>query len=261
MTDLVFINDNLLVCADLSDKLLYLVEFNYRLQQSKILDTLQLIHHPDLIEKQDNTIYIVNLNAYLTVCEIKNNRLVLKKDILIKPGYQYHGLCIHPIYTNELFLASTREFKLLTQFNLEKGFIKDHVIPKLEAVFLKDILFISPNRALILGSDGGPSTQKITYSSYINLYEFRDNAFIFLDGLTYNNCHIDSIAYANNRYFVTAQLESDGVIITGLIEDDKLHPTNHKPTADFPHGISISDSKIYLGYTCYSTKSVNIELL
>lgn len=263
MTDLVFITDNLIICADLSDKILYLVEINYDLETSKILHQVNLPHHPDLIERRGNLIYVVNLNDYLTVCELNksNTGLVVLNNIPIKFGAQYHGLCVNPNNTNELFLASTRKYKLLTVYDVDNGVVNNLVIPKLEHSYLKDITFISGNLALIIGSDSGPCVDKLVYKSYLNLYRYENGKFTYLDGLTYTDCHMDSVVFAKGHYFVTAQINEVGALLTGTIEDGFIIPMKNIDVADFPHGLAISKSQKFLGHTSYSAGTVTIEFL
>ena len=262
MTDLVFLSDNLLVCANLSDKILHLIEFNYDLNTHKIIHSLDIPHHPDLIEICGNTIYVVNLNEYLTICEVVNNKkLILKKNTLINYDYQYHGVCVNPNNIKELFLASTRKYNIMTLYHIESGVLNNFVIPKLENRFLKDLIFIDSERVLILGSDNGPKPDTIVYTSYLNLYKYSNGKFTFLDGLTYKDCHMDAVVYVNGRYFVTVQLKESGCMLTGTIESDFIIPMENIPTDDFPHGLAITPSKKYIGHTCYSTGTVNIELL
>lgn len=262
ITDLVFINDNLLVSADISDKVLHLVEFEYDSKKYKIIYSLDTPHHPDLIEICGNTIYIVNLNEYLTICEvIDNKKLVLKNNILIKYGYQYHGVCVNPNNSKELFLASTRRYKFLTLYKVKEGVLNDYAIPKLENSYLKDMTFIDSEKVLIIGSDGGPNKDTIVYISYLNLYKYVNGKFTFLDGITYKDCHMDAVVYVNGRYFVTAQLKESGCILTGTIESGFIIPMENRATDDFPHGLALTPSKKYIGHTSYSTGTVNIELL
>jgi len=263
MTDVAFLSDNLLVCADLGDKILYLVEFDYDAKTSKVISQLLLPHKADLIERKGNTIYIVNLNDYLTVCSVVDNKkLVLKSNVAIKFGYQYHGLCINPNNTNELFLASTRKYKRLTLYNTEIGVIvRDYVIPKMEDHFLKDVIFVDNGLALIIGSDNGPKEARLSYKSYIHLYTFINGAFTYLDGRSYSNCHMDSIVFASGRYYVTAQLNDAGCILTGSIEDNFIIPGAPLPVDDFPHGLAVSKSQKYIAHTSYSASSVIVDLL
>lgn len=261
ITDVVFVSDNLIICANRADKTLLLVELNHESRSSKILHSLDIPYHPDLIELVNDTIYIVNLNEYLTVCRLVDKKLLLTRNIYMKPGYMYHGICANPQNVNEIFLASTRTFKFITRYDLKMRDMKDFTIPRLENSFLKDLVFLKNNRVIIIASDNALKSDSITYNSYINLYTYENETFTYLDGLTYTNCHVDAVVFVNNTYYVTAQYNNDGCILCGKIEDRFLIPDKDKPTFDFPHGLAISKSKKYIAHTCYSTSSVYIETL
>jgi len=261
MTDVVFVSDNLIICANRADKTLILVEINYDSDSFKILHSLDIPHHPDLIELVNNTIYIVNLNHYLTVCSLVDNKLLLQNNIPIKNGYMYHGICANPQNVNELFLASTRTFKFITRYDLKTRVMKDYTIPRLENCFLKDLVFLQNNRVIVIASDNALKSEIITYNSYVNLYIYENDTFTYLDGLTYKDCHVDAVVFANNTYYVTAQYNNNGYILNGFIENNYLIPDKDKLTFDFPHGLAISKSKRFIAHSCYSTNSVYIEKL
>lgn len=256
LTDVVFLSDTRCVCADRQDKILYLVDIENG--SSKILHSIQISYNPDLMDIVNNTIYIVNLNNYLTVCEVSHNKLIFVRNIMLKDEFQYHGICVNPWMHNQLFLTSTRKHTVLTILNVDTVSHKDYSIPQLENRFLKDVVFVDRNRVIILGSDNGPKTDIIAYNSYIHLYEYNSDKFTFLDGLTYKNCHIDSVVFRDGNYYVTAQLNDKGYILNGSIEDKYLIPAKHIETVDFPHGLAISPSKRLLGFTAYSTSSLYI---
>jgi len=261
ITDVVFVSDNLIICANLSDKTLILVQIDFHNQTSKIVHTLDIPHHPDLIEIVNNTIYVVNLNHYLTVCRIVDMKLILTNNIYMKEGYMYHGVCVNPNQKDELFLASTRAFKFMTRYDVKTRVMKDFIIPRLEDAFLKDLIFIDNKYVLIIGSDNGPKSDSITYKSYLNLYTYENETFTFLDGLTYINCHMDAVVFCKGKYYVTAQLNDNGYILNGSIENNYLIPGPDQATYDFPHGLAISKSKKYIAHSCYSTGSVYIDTI
>lgn len=263
LTDVAFIKDDLIVCADRQDRMLYLVKINAELNSCTIIHKLGLPHHPDLLDVLENTIYIVNLDNNITVCEVvDNSKMVLKGVEILNSGRQYHGVCINPFNKNELYLTGTREYKFLSVFDISNRKLSgNYVVPKLENSYLKDIAFIDKNRALIIASESGPSNEINIYKSYINLYSFNMGKFIFLDGLTYENSHVDSIVFTGKRYYVTAQVADKGYLLNGYIEGDFIVPLANIEVADFPHGLALSKSKKQLAFTCYSTSSVYINNL
>jgi hypothetical protein len=261
LTDIVFISETLVVCADRQDKMLYLVEINFDSGSYKIIDNLEIPEQPDLMDNIGPTIYIVNLNNYLTICEIvSESKIILRNNIILNSNYTYHGLCSNP-YKNELLLTCTKPVGCLTLFNIDTKITKDYKIPRLEQSHLKDIIMINKNTALITASDGYPKppTSINTYKSYINLYTFDlINGFVYLDGITYNNCHIDSIIYTGGKYYVTAQLNDEGVIFIGYIENNFIINLSNIKVPDFPHGLAISPSNENIAFTCYSSSSLYI---
>lgn len=261
LTDVVFLSDNRVVCADRQDKLLYLIDIDYTLSTSKIIHSIETPYNVDLMTNIGNTIYLANLNNYLTVCEVRNGRLTFIRNITLASEFLYHGLCINPNNQNELFLTSTRKHNLLTILNLRGNTYKHYTIPRLENSFLKDVVFVDDKRVLIVATDNGPKpaldVSSITYKSYVNLYTYSSDKFTFIDGITYDNCHVDAVEFRNGIYYVTAQMNDNGVILRGHIEDNFLIPLSDISTADFPHGLAVSPSG-YLGYTSYSTSSLYV---
>jgi len=258
LTDVVFLSDTKLVCADRQDKMLYLININYENKSFNILHRIQVPYNPDLMDIVNNTIYIVNLNSYITVCEIINNTLRFVKTMMLDNEFQYHGICPNPFIKNQLSLTSTRKHNVLTILNIDTKSRNNYIIPRLENKFLKDAVFVDRNHLIILGSDNGPKTGTLSYNSYIHLYEYNSGIFTFIDGLTYQNCHVDSVVFHNGKYYVTAQLNEKGYILNGSIEDKYLIPAKDIETVDFPHGLAISPSKHFLGFTSYSTSSLYI---
>jgi hypothetical protein len=265
MTDVVFLNDEYIVCADRTSKVLHLVNFDYVSGISKIVHSVNIPHNPDLIERIGNFIYVANLNDYLTVCEVidNNSKIVLRNNIPIKFGCQYHGVGINPNNNKELFLDSTHKYKIITHYNIDLGVVNHLVIPKLENCYMKDIVFISADKALIVGCDSGPSPTELPYMyrSHLNLYHYENGNFTYLDGVTYKDCHMDSVVFAKGRYFVTAQIYNNGALLTGQIEENFIVPMKDISVDDFTHGLAISKSQKYIAYTSYSKDTVTIDLL
>jgi hypothetical protein len=265
LTDIVFINDELIVCADRQDRMLYLVKINNEMRSCTIIHKLSVPHHPDLMDSVGNLIYIVNLDNNVTICEVvSNSKIVLKGVEILNFSWQYHGLCINPFNKNELYLTGTRAHKFLSIFDISNRKISGkYTIPKLENCYLKDITFIDKNRVLIIGSESGPSDEINAYKSYINLYRFDEGKFVFLDGLTYENSHMDSIVYTGEKYYVTAQVNDIGYLLNGFIEDDFIVPLKNITVADFPHGLALyknnKNNINKIAFTCYSTSSVYIS--
>ena len=260
LTDVAFIKDDLIVCADRQDRMLHLVKINSELKSCIIIHKLGLPHHPDLMDVLGNIIYIVNLDNNVTICEVVNNsKMVLKGVEILNFGRQYHGVCINPFNKNELYLTGTRAYKFLSVFDISNRKLSgNYALPKLENCYLKDITFIDKNRVLIIASESGPSDDITIYKSHIYLYYFNDGKFLYLDGLTYENGHMDSIVFSGEKYYVTAQVADKGYLLNGYIEGDFIVPLTNIEVADFPHGLALSKSKKQLAFTCYSTSSVYI---
>lgn len=90
------------------------------------------------------------------------------------------------------------------------------------------------------------------------MYSFTDGKLVFLDGLTYENAHVDSIVFTGKRYYVTAQVTDKGYLLNGYIEGNFIFPLANIEVDDFPHGLALSKSKKQFAFTCYSTSSVYI---
>jgi len=263
ITDVVFLSDNRVVCADRQDKILYLIDIDYKLGTSKIIHNIDTPYNVDLMTNIGNIIYLANLNHNLTVCEVIDEQLKINRNITLASDFKYHGLAINPNNQNELFLTATRNHRLLTILNISENTYKHYNIPRLEQCFLKDVAFIDDKRVLIVATDDGPrpihEVKTLTYKSYVNLYMYSADKFTFIDGITYTNCHLDALEFKNEIYYITAQMNDKGVILRGNIEDNFVVPLNDVPVADFPHGLAISPSGTYVGYTSYSTSSLYVE--
>lgn len=263
LTDVAFISESRVVCLDRQEKILYLLKIDKALNTFNILQELKLQFNPDLMEVSNKTIYIVNLNQIVTMCELISDSFIsIIRTIELPHNNQYHGICINPNNIDQLFLAGTRGNKVITIYETLTNRHKDYIIPRLENSNLKDIVFVDSNHVLIIASDGAPKSSNHTvssYTSYINLYEYNSKKFTFLDGMTYENCHVDSIVFTKGIYFVTAQLNDIGYIMNGQIEDKYIIPSTPIKVDDFPHGLAISKCENYLAYTCYSTSSLYID--
>jgi hypothetical protein len=259
LTDVGFISDSLIVCCDRQTKILYLLIINFETNSSKIIHQVDLQFKPDLFDVSNNTIYIANLNEIISVYKIVDNKtLNFIRNYSFGSNYQYHGIYVKG---ELLFLAGTFSQKIITVYNLTRIGHTDYTIPRLENKNLKDIVFIDKDRILIIASDGvpiGSNKKENPYKSYIYLYIFNGHNFNFLDGITYENCHVDSVIFTEGKYFVTSQLNDTGYILNGYIENNFLIPQSHINVPDFPHGLAVSKCKKYIAYTCYSTSSLYI---
>ncbi len=282
VTDIRFINRNLIIVAHRYAYKLYLINIDIDKNSYKILDTyktideknkihfcesFEIVYIPKGIEKEDiYQLYVIFFSNVLWIFDvnIKSYKFISKKIIILHNQNTYHGM---KIYNNKLYLSPSNmltsnksnnilEIDLLnyTQKYLNIGDIKDNYR-------LKDILFINHNLILII----------INYKTNIKLSKdnqitkggfalFTFPNFILLDKIEFHHVHFDKIINdKNNNFYISGQDEFNGKIYKGTIDlvHQKIIILKDFIVDDFPHGLDIYED--LFAYTSYDTNSLTIE--
>ncbi len=280
VTDVKFINSELIIVAHRYAYKLYLIKIDTHNDTYEILDTyltidekkkvhfcesFEIIYNPSKDMYQLYMIFFSNI-LWIFDVNIKDSKFISKKIIKFNNQNTYHGM---KIYNDHLYLSPSNmltsnksnnilEIDLLNyhQTYLPLGDIKDNYR-------LKDILFINSDYILII----------INYKTNIKLAKdnqitsgafalFRFPQFTLLDKIEFHHVHFDKIiSDKKNHFYITGQDKESGKIYKGNVDlvYQKIIVLKDFIVDDFPHGLDIH--KDLFGYTSYDTNSVTIEYL
>lgn len=279
VTDVKFINSDLIIVAHRYAYKLYLIKINFETQLYQILDSYLTIddnkknHFCESFEiKYEETsgnyqLYMIFFSNYVWIFDIDiiNNKFISKKLIKLNNVNTYHGI---KIYNNYLYLTPSNmlinnKSNNVLQLNLENynetymslGDIKDNYR-------LKDISFINDNYVLLVINYKTKTT--LSMKNHISngafaLFTFP--LFQLVDKIEFQHVHFDKSIIKNDSFYITGQDESGGKIYKGTIDliNKKIIMINKIIVDDFPHGLDIY--KDLFVYTSYDTDSIHIELL
>ncbi len=277
VTDIKFINRELIIVAHRFAYKLYLIKINFESESYQILDTYltmddkKNVHFCESFEikydeiSKNYKLYMIFFSNYLWIFDINMNdyKFISKKIIKLNNQNTYHGI---KIYNNHLYLTpsnmlTNNKSNNILEMNLKKynetymsiGDIKDNYR-------LKDISFINNDYVLLV----------INYKTNIKLAtknQITNGAFALftfpslqlLDKIEFNHVHFDKSIIYNNFFYITTQDEESGKIYKGTIDliHNKIIMLNKIVVDDFPHGLDIYQD--LFAYTSYGTDSVNIE--
>lgn len=271
VTDVKFINKNLLVVAHRYAYKLYLIKIDYDNKSYEILDTFitkeeNKIHFCESFEMKENRIYLIFFSNILWILDIINDKFVLYKNLFLKNYNTYHGIKIHQhaIYLSpsNMKMSGFKDNLLKIDLNnnyaisyMPIGDIKNHYR-------IKDILFVNENLILciIIYKTNIPlAIKNQIFNGAFMLFTFPE--FKLLDKVEYNCVHFDRVILSKDKdsFYVTGQNEKCGIIYKGMvnIEDKKINMLKEFEVDDFPHGLDICE-KLF-SYTSYGSNSLVIE--
>ena len=286
VTDVRFINRELIVIAHRYACKLYLIKIDFENEFYEILDTYltidenKKVHFCESFEIKYNEIsknyelYLIFFSNYIWIFDINmsNYKFISKKLIKLNNGNRYHGI---KIYNNDLYLTPSNMLTynklnnvlklnlenynddplLLVEDYLSLGDIKDNYR-------LKDISFVNNDYVLLIINYKTniklATKNQVTKGAFV-LFTFP--LFQLLDKIEFNHIHFDKSIIYNNFFFVTGQDEESGKIYKGTFD------LNHKKIIlletfivdDFPHGLDTYQD--LFAYTSYGSDSVNIDFL
>ncbi len=280
VTDIKFINRNLIIVAHRYAYKLYLISIDNEKDTYQILDTYSTIDKNkkvhfcesfEIIYNQSKDLYqlcMIFFSNLLWIFDvnIKNYKFIFKKSILLNNQNTYHGI---KIYNHHLYLSPSNTYTSNKSNNvLEINLVNYHQkylpLGSIQDNYrLKDICFINDNMILLLiiykTNIGTVVKNQITNGAF-GLFSFPE--FKLVDKIEFNHIHFDRvISDKNNNFYVTTQDENSGKIYKGAVDllNKKIILLNHYIVDDFPHGLDIYED--LFAYTSYDTNSVNIEYL
>ncbi len=280
VTDVKFINRNLIIVAHRYVYKLYLIKINnfnntYEIVNTyKTIDEQKKVHFCESFEiiynqsKELYQLYMIFFSNLLWIFDvnIKNYKFIFKKSILLNNQNTYHGI---KIYNHHLYLSPSNTYTSnksnnvleINLFNYHQKYLPLGSIQ--DNYRLKDICFINDNMILLLiiykTNIGTVIKNQITNGAF-GLFSFPE--FKLVDKIEFKHIHFDRvISDKNNNFYVTTQDENSGKIYKGSVDllNKKIILLNYYIVDDFPHGLDIYEDLFV--YTSYDTHSVNIEYL
>lgn len=263
VTDVKFLNKNILVVAHREAAELYLIKIKDT--KLEIVDSLILTNepdktkygdafHPDLISIDKNTIYMTCYGSMCCIVKIINDKLIYHSIILLnKKGISYHGICVKNQF---LYLGGcnyTDRTTLLTKYNTRNGKISK-IKTGINGYRIKTI-DIYQNKFIFGLDTGGGVYKDYKFMMYVNTKGKLNKVY---ETNTVNNSQVDGSIVYKNHYFSTVHEgnQRSGYILVYRIHSNHLTLVNKVKCHDFPHGIDIFDNK--LAYTSYSKSSITI---
>ncbi len=271
VTDIKFLNKNLIVVAHRFACKLYLMEINYEKNTYTIIDTfitkdVNGYHCCESFEIKNNKLYLIFFSNVLWIFDIFHNKFILHKKLFLKNNNTYHGI---KIYNDFLYLTpSNMLINNSFQDNILKINIHSHSIEMLPLgniennYRIKDIAFINDNYIILIILYKTNIALKIK-NQFIHgmIALFSYPTLQLLDKIDYKQIHFDRIIYRNNYFYITGQNETSGIIYKGCVDINNQKILNIKEinVFDFPHGLDIYDG--LFAYTSYGNESLIIDNL
>jgi len=248
-TDVKFIDNNFLICAQLLNRTLYLIDYS---DGFKIVDSIKTNYQPDLIDIKNglvitaNQTYKENQTGGVSLYEIKENKFFLIKDFLID-NVQAHGCKIiddENILFSSISGLSLGIFKLnIKTEKYNKIYIGDKFIRDMD--FSGDYLFITSAPSTPMNSVNRGSTNKITCLNYKTLEVVNE---------IYFGKHSDSIIIKNDLCFLTSQITDE--VFCFKIDGFNLDFFGKIDGFNFPHGMDVYEDLIAVSN--YGDNSIQI---
>jgi hypothetical protein len=261
VTDIQFINDDLIIVAHRHASKIFLIKINP--PHYEILDTLIITlngkpHQTEALQVLKNKIYLICYSEYLFIIDICEK---LKITDIIKVNNNktpYHGIK----KMNEfIYLTPSRKSEVcepIIQFNtINKTYFSLPIGDIKKKYRIKDILFINEKLVvlpIIYKTKTFISDSQHKSNGMIGLFSFPD--FKLLDTKEFQNIHFDLGTNFNNKFIICTQDQDGGFLYTGEVNNNKIGGIKKISVAGFPHGVAIHNN--LLAYTSYETSSVYI---
>lgn len=252
---------NMLIVAHRAAAKLYLMEKNN--EKYNIIDTLVLkiedkFFHPDLIDLHNNFIYMTSYTNKCCVVKIQDKKFIFDRIFVIHLKNVFHGIHISKdkIYFGAQKAAGNSTFLKIFKFN-KKNFQKNITINfenriKAIATYKED--------KILLGCDNGRIMQN-TFDSWIMFYKFKKDKLHLLESLKIKTAQLDGIIIWKDYFFVTIHsgITKTGIIVVGMINNNKMEILKNVICNDFPHGLTIHNDEFI--YSSYDRSSIVIHPL
>lgn len=252
---------NMLIVAHRAAAKLYLMEKNN--EKYNIIDTLVLkiedkFFHPDLIDIHNNAIYMTSYTNKCCVVKIQDKKFIFDRIFVIHLKNMFHGIHIN---NNKLYFGAQKAIDnstFLTVFNINKKISPKKIKTNMDKR-IKDIATYSGDK-ILLGCDNGRNMQNV-FDSWIMLYQIKKDKLFLLDSIKIKTAQLDGVTIKDNYFFVTIHsgISKSGMIVVGMIKDNRLEVLKNVKCNDFPHGLTIHNDEFI--YSSYDRSSIVIHPL
>jgi hypothetical protein len=257
LTDVKYVNSNLIVVGHRDQKLLYLIQIDRAQKRAQVIDRLYLMfqgqpRNVTLFCIEGNTIYLTFLTRYIGVVAIENNRLV-KKGMLLMPDpvQEYHG--VNKV-GDIMYLTGAMINPKLVVYNMRTQESKVIQLPGLEGVNIKQSQLLG-DYIVVSAASGHISDDNLyhNYDGYIGVY--RKDTYEKVDLVKLPTSQMDDIRVYKDSIFCIRQGSDDyGQALQYKLENEKLVRVKEYRVGRFPHGIDIRDGIV----ACTSMKDSSI---
>lgn len=265
VTDIVFVSHDRIVVAHRYACKLYYIELDETLPlKYRILDTIVLkinghSHLTEMMDIHNSTIYLISYTEYVTIIDVIGDRLRVRKSMALNHvSTPYHGI---QIFEDSVYITPSNkgvgDDTIIVLDALTTRIMKRLQLSNMASqIRIKDITFISKDRIVLLGNYKVKTSMIMPghiIHGFIGLYT---KDFVKIHSVSFISTHFDSVTSKNGIFYATGSDLEGGYIYTGRIENDTIAAIKKHIVADFPHGISIYNTK--LAYTSYATSAVYI---
>ena len=264
ITDVKFVDENTIVCANRELGKFYLVRFTLDPNTVQILHSIDAVFDGvlkcvDLMTMKGNFIYFVPLDNTIGILKLENNILVKQRLITITDTtLNSHSITFHPTKENIVYLGSALFNPKLVVFDIEKEkTLQTIVLEGMKDVLIKQVKFLDENRIVVSGTGGliSQTDKHQDYNSKIGVYDA--NSFTLLDSIELNSSHTDDVFVdENNVIYLVCQSTQKENILKFKFENNKLIKIGGLELPQFPHGIDIKYGM--LAATSLKNSSVSI---
>lgn len=257
LTDVKYVNRNLVVVGNRDQKMLYLIRVDHAKKRGEILDRLYLVMNGyprdvTLFCVDGNMVYMTFLTPFIGVVAIENNRFVKKGLLLMKDiRHGYHGVTK---VGNTLYLSGAMSEPKLVIYDMVANQSRTVQLPGLEGINIKqtqllgDYIVVSACDGHISDTDPG-----CTYNGYVGVY--RKDTYECVELMKLPGSQMDDLRADKGRiFFIRQGNEPYGQVLQYRLENEKLVKVNEYRVGQFPHGMDILDDII----VCTSMKDSSI---
>jgi WD40 repeat protein len=246
LTDVKFLNEDTLICANRECGKIYLIKFSLNPTQANVIfktDTVfnNNLKYIDLFFVNNDLIYFVSLDNTIGCLKLENNRLIKHNLITVPGNFYFHSITFHPTDKDIVYLAGALYNPKLVVFNIKtKEILHEISLKNMPGQLLKDVKFLNENTIAVSGSGGliSKTNKNQTYTSKLGVYN--SNTFEPLDVIEFENSHTDGLGIdEQNNIYIACQGDSSENILKFKFEDNKLVKLKGYSLPQFPHGFDV----------------------
>jgi len=246
LTDVKFLNETTLICANRESGKIYLVKFSLYPTQANVIfktDTVfsNTLKYIDLFFVKDDLIYFVSLDNTIGCLKLENNTLIKQNLITVPGNFYFHSITFHPTNKDIVYLAGALYNPKLVVFNMKtKEIVHEISLKKMSEQLLKDVKFLDENTIAVSGSGGliSKTNKNQTYTSKLGVYD--SNTFEPIDVIEFEKSHTDGLGIDEQKnIYIACQGDSSENILKFKFEDNALVRLTGYSIPQFPHGFDV----------------------